>query len=238
VRALLSCALAALCLAGCERPSSGPHSTSDEDLRDSKSDAWRAAFTPSDPLEAAALRLSLGELRGDPVTAEELIGERFTPQGPTLRLEGSGALREGLSGTLSARQILGRGEGGVLRVDAYAARGELSPLRLVGASAPQGVALPFSLSAGAEVRLNRVFSTAEEAEAAPALTPLDLPFDAARALALPEGVVVELPVRAQVSVGVNGQLLSALASRAPSLSALLSTSATGLLSGWRRGPSS
>jgi len=169
------------------------------------------------------------------VTAEALLGERFTAPAPALRLEASGEVREGLSGTLAARRLLARGREGALRVDAYEARGDLSPLRLVGAGAPPGLALPFALSAGAEVRFSRLFETQEEADRARPLTPLDLPFDVARALALPEGAVVEAPLTAQVSLSVSGQLLSALASRAPALSPLLSTSATGLLSGAAQG---
>ena len=196
----------------------------------SKADAWRSIVGELDEGEVTVSRLSLGELQGESIDYLEDFDGLFTA-GEAL-LDGSirADSKRGLMGTLTSQQLSRSGESGVLREDVYQAQGSLEPLKWVSATGKVSALLPFKVKSGAEVRFIRLFKGETEARSAPPLTPHQLPFDLARALALPEGVVVEIPIEAQVSLNVNGQLLSKAWGRSNQLAKFLSASSAGFVS--------
>ena len=188
--------------------------------------------------EVIVARLSLGELRGQPISVKADFLDAFRPIAPEINLRAEGELKEGLKGTFQVRRLVSRGERGVLRQDRFIARGAVEAKKLaqdlsLGARAQS--LLPFNLKAGAEVSFSRMFDHEDQATRAPLLTPLHLPFDRARALALPEGTVVQIPVEAQVSLNLSGQHLSRSWGRFDELSGLLKSSAAGYTSAATQG---
>lgn len=229
-------ALLALCVtAGCggETPEAEPlmdTKAPQDGLSATKADAWRAMVGELDEGEVTVGRLSLGALQGASVDHLEVFDGLFTE----VELQLNGVLKadskRGLMGTLSAQQLSKAGESGVLREDVYHAHGALEPMKWAPETGKVSALLPFKVSAGSEVRFLRLFEREDEALAAPIMMPHQLPFDLERALALPEGVVVSLPVEAQVSLNVNGQLLTKAWGRSNQLAKLLSASSTGFVS--------
>jgi len=199
-------------------------------LSDSKADAWRAVVDELNEGEVTVSRLSLGALQGETIDHLEAFDGLFTEVETQLNGSLKADSKRGLMGTLSAQQLSRSGERGVLREDVYQAKGALEPLKWSDATGTASALLPFKVSADAEVRFIRLFEREEEALSAPLLTPHQLPFDPERALALPEGVVVEVPIEAQVSLNVNGQLLTKAWGRSNQLAKLLSASSTGFVS--------
>lgn len=195
----------------------------------SKADAWQKAVGELQEGEVTIGRLSLGSLRGQPVEHITELNTHFT----RLETQFNGSLKadtkRGLVGTLTAQRISRSGENGVLREDRYQANGALEPLKWLPVGGKASSLLPFKINAGTEIRFYRLFEHEEDALQAPDLTPQQLPFDLERALALAEGVMVEIPIEAQVSLNLNGQLLTKAWGRSNQLAQLLSTSSTGFV---------
>ena len=196
-------AILALCLAACgnAEPHDQAHVTgegaaatmvggkADEAGRTSAGDVVALALSELDP---AAPPLDPASLLG--VTRQIGRGEVSTE----LRAAAVGA-----ADTLGARLV--ETGSGTLRVDRWSLDAGLGPGRGVLEGRP--VVVPVRLSGSGTVEVARLFADADEATRA-ALPGLDaLPFDAARARALPEGTVVTVPVEARFAVNADGALL-------------------------------
>jgi len=196
----------------------------------SKADAWREATEAYLYEDIAVAQLKIAALEGrEPEALARLSAELESSfSAPELIFDGSLSAdsKRGLTGTLSAKSLVMRGEAGVVREERYEAKGALSG---------RAHLLPFNLKSGAKISYLRLFESEAEALEAPLMSPLDLPFDLERALALPEGCVVSIPVEASLSLNITGQLLSQSWGRAGQLSKLLSASSAGFLSGSLQG---
>ena len=199
---------------------------------DKADDQWSQTTDEQDGLP---LRLILNDLQGSNLRVEDFLPNYFDDLETQFTLEGSKQIHQALKGTIQAQRRLSSSSEGLLRIDQYQLKGELNPLKLTSLSSQIENRIPFKMTAGSTVRFIRVFRNESEAERASILTPLDLPFTVEKALALPQGCVVEIPVEAQVSINIHGQLLGKTWQWIPQWASWLSTSTVGMLSSIAQG---
>ena len=199
-----------------------------ESSRALKADQWERETQGLESDEILVARIDLAELRGEAVVPEVLV-DSFEQLPVGFNLSGNGALRESIKGTLTAQRLVAQGEAGVLREDRYQATGELSP-KLWVENGEVKAFLPSKIEAGAEVTFARLFSTEEEALAAPILTPFQIPSTPHKALELSEGTVVQIPLVSKVSFPITGQHLTGSWGRVDQLHRWLKSTAVGFTS--------
>ena len=205
----------------------------DRATRTQKADEWRELIPTLNDEDVVVARITLGEARGESIEVEDEFLGQFQQISPEINSEIEGDIKEGLKGTFAARRLLSSGESGFLRRDRFLAQGDINAQKLTQDLAGLFKSiplLPFKLTADAEVSFSRLFDDQEAADQAPLLTPLNLPFSLDRALALPQGTVVQVPVEAQMSLNLNGQHLSRSWGYIHELSQMLKSSASGFTS--------
>lgn len=193
-----------------------------------KADQWEQEIASLGEAVPAVSRITLGELRGDSITPDQFISQ-FEALPIGFNISGDQTLREGVKGTLAAQRLVAKGAEGILREDRFVAKSTLSPKTWLDQGVLKSL-LPAQIEAGAEIVFARLFETEAEAMRASEITPLDLPIDPESALALSEGVVVQLPLHAQVSFNLTGQQLSGSWSRFNQFHPWLTSSAVGFTS--------
>ena len=158
----------------------------------------------------------------DSIARDQILGEATPKIGGTI----SRSLREGLMGEAGAQQFYAPiKSGGVVRIDAYALKADVSPFQVnVGG---KELTFPLSTSAGSRIEFAQMFSSQAAAASAPRPPFGSVPADAERSLALKEGTYVTIPLHGEIATTASGTFLSRAASFSGSLAGLLRSSARG-----------
>jgi hypothetical protein len=185
------------------------------------------------PGAAVALALSGADPATPLLDAAALLAVQPRDGRETVSMSLRGALLSA-SGELGARVV--EGATGHLRVDRYALSTDLGPGRLGPVDvASATVALPVRLTGGAAVEVARLFPSSEAAAAARLPGLAELPLDVPRALALPPGTAVHLPVTARLALNADGRFVTAAARDDARFGALLRSSVLGRASSVSQG---
>lgn len=219
---VVATALAVTCQA-CQATPDGPDDPSAESAYTSEEgDAVRIALAAT---EAQFPDGVLGALERDGIAPD--------PQ-PRIGGTASRELASGLVGETGASEWYGpTRSGAVVRVDGFTLKAAMSAVKVKVDGETR--TFPFAASAGARVEFAKVFPDERSAVIAPRPMFWSIPADAARALALPEGTYVSIPMRGEVATRVSGSFLSLASGVSREAFDLLNASAVGHLSAGAQG---
>lgn len=137
----------------------------------------------------------------------------------------SRSLRESLVGSLGYLRSLAKSDTAVIRRDLYKIKADLKPFAISGLG--KLVNFPFTLQAGGQIEIGRVFKDRTSAEAAKPFAFADLPFSLENIQKLPAGTYVSLPVKGTFAFEVNGNFLAEAHQYTRDIKKFLNASAAG-----------
>lgn len=188
----------------------------------------------TDPLttdQGETIRLALSQLGDDlPVVSYDDVAKKTGTESSEvlIDLDYSRSLRESLIGSVAYLRALTQSSEAVVRRDLYKISSTVSPFMIQVSS--KAIQFPFTIEAGGNIEIGRVFPSTAAAKSAKPFVFTDLPYTIENIKKLSPGTYINLPIRGSLALDTSGNMMAELFRYSKDLGKFLTSSSVGTYS--------